>query len=585
MRHRFARGTDSSARIVSLVALAPLAALLLHCSAPADANTVPMPAAFGGGALQPGAPGAATPGATAPNGAAVNPGATPGTEGNPNAALPGAGAPGAGAPGAAAPGAGAPGATPPAAVPGETPPAVPGETPPVAVPGGPVQPAAAFVERGAWRGFAFTQGVAPGTTITPTDFGARQAAQPFCAQGAVAAEPAFQGEGIVGFNINQAQVSDVAGQAPPIATAVPTGNGIAFTFSKAVGTTLRVQLQPPNDAVPFCYEVPEAGGTAFAPYAAFNTACWDGSGQAYSRQPIESVKFQVPGDDTAATPFDFCVGGFADAQDRAGAPTDIPVTLTPIRGTMSGQFDRIKVLGANGESYIVQNNAWGATSRDGTQIIDYTGNGFTIRQQSAGPNGNVPISFPSIFVGGNGFRGSNNSLATRSDDRMPIQVSAIQSVQTRFRHNGTNGDYNATYDVWFANTNLQGDYETAQAAFLMVWTYKPAGRNAIGFDRPVQTVTVDNRTWRLYVGDRSEASDGTGGNAPVISYVNEGAAIPDYNFDLNLFIRDAMMRSQSGQLNGANFGANLFLTDIFAGFEIWGGGTGLRIDEFSAVVR
>jgi Glycosyl hydrolase family 12 len=577
MRHRFARGTDTTA---SLAVLAPFAALLLHCSAPADSSTVPSPRPFGGGALQPGAAGSTGApngaGGLVPEGSAPGsvPGVTPGTEGNPNVALPGAAptAPGA-APGAA------PGTTPPAEMPGMTPPAV--------VPAGPAQPAAAFVERGVWRGFAFTQGVAPGTTIAPADYGARQAAQPFCAQGSVAAEPAFQGEGIVGFNINQAQVSDVAGQAPPIATAVPTGNGIAFTFSKAIGTTLRVQLQPPNDAVPFCYEVPEAGGTVFAPYTAFSTACWDtmNPGQTYARQPIESVKFQVPGDDTAATPFNFCIGGFADAQDRAGVPTDIPITPTPIQGSMSGQFDRVKVLGANGESYIVQNNAWGATSRDGTQIIDYTGNGFTIRQQSAGPNGNVPISFPSIFVGGNGFRGANNSLATRSDDRMPIQISAIQSVQTRFRHNASNGDYNATYDVWFADSNLQGDYETAQAAFLMVWTFKPQGRNAIGFNQPVQTVTIDNRTWRLYVGGRDEASDGTGGNAPVISYVNEGPAILDYNFDLNLFIRDAVQRSQNGQLNGLQFPATLFLTDIFAGFEIWGGGTGLRIDEFSAVVR
>jgi hypothetical protein len=297
------------------------------------------------------------------------------------------------------------------------------------------------------------------------------------------------------------------------------------------------------------------------------------------------VKFQVPGDDTQATPFDFCVGGFADAQDRAGAPTDPPVTLTPIRGTMSAQFDRAKVLGANGESYIVQNNAWGETSSDGSQIIDYLGNGFTIRQQSAPPNGNVPVSFPSIFVGGNGFRGSNNSLATRSDDRMPIPISAIQSVMTRFAHNASNGDYNATYDVWFANTNLQGDYETAQAAFLMVWTYKPQNRNAIGFNQPSQLVTVDNRQWRVYAGGRAEASDGTGGNAPVISYVNEGPAILDYTFDLNLFIRDAVRLSQAGQLNGLQFPNTLFLTDIFAGFEIWGGGTGLRIDEFAAVVR
>ncbi len=580
MRHRFARRTDTFAR-TSLLVLAPLAALLLHCSDSAEPEGSPPPV-FGGNPLQPGAsPGSAgAPGTTDGSTPGSVPGATPGSEGNPT---PGGVVPGStpgGTPGStpSEPGETPPGETPP----GETP---PGETPPGMTPPTAPQPSAAFVERGTWRGFAFTQGVAAGTTITPADFGARQPAQPFCAQGSVAAEPAFQGEAMIGFNINQPQVPDVAGQAPAVGTAVPTGNGIAFTFSKALGTTLRVQLQPPNEATPYCYEVPEAGGPVFAPYAAFNTACWDGTGQAYNREPIESVKFQVPGDDTQATPFDFCIGGFADAQDRAGAPTDIPITLTPIRGAMSGQFDRVKVLGANGESYIVQNNAWGATSRDGTQLIDYVGNSFTIRQQSAGPNGNVPISFPSIFIGGNGFRGSNNSLATRSDDRLPIQISAIQSVQTRFRHNASNGDYNATYDVWFADSALQGDYETAQAAFLMVWTYKPQGRNAIGFNQPSQTVTVDGRTWRLYVGGRAEASDGTGGNAPVISYVNEGPAILDYQFDLNLFIRDAVQRSQMGQLNALQFPANLFLTDIFAGFEIWGGGTGLRIDEFTAVVR
>jgi hypothetical protein len=475
----------------------------------------------------------------------------------------------------------APGGTAPA-------PVDPNAPPPVVDPNAPVlpeQPAAAFVERGAWRGFAVPAGVVQGTTITPTDFSARQPGQPFCLSGSIAPEPAFQGEASIGFTINQAQSSGVPGQAAPVLTAAPTGNGIAYTFSKSVGTIVRVQLQPPGGGTPWCYEIPEAGGSGFAPYAAFNTACWDGSGQPYNREAIEAVRFQIPGDDQVATPYDFCVGGFADAQSVDQAPTDVPLTFTAIRGSLSGQFDRAKVLGAGGESYIVQNNAWGATSSDGSQVIDFIGNGFQITRQSAGSNGNVPISFPSIFVGGNGYTGSNGSLSTRSDDRMPIRVGSIQSVQTRFRHNGNNGDYNATYDVWFANNAPQGEYETAQAAFLMVWTYKPGNRNAIGFGGNVQTVTVDGRTWRLYVGDRNEASDGTGGNAPVISYVNEGAAILDYQFDLNLFIRDAVARSQAGTLNGARFTNDMFLTDIFAGFEIWGGGSGLRIDEFSAVVR
>ncbi len=553
----------------SLLVFAQLGVLAatVHCSSPDDGGDVPPP--FSGAGLGNPAPGAGlpgTPGATPPGTTPV-PGA-PGSDANPTM-LGGTG------------GTPAPGSTAPAAVdPNAPPPAVDPNAPVL-----PEQPSAAFVERGTWRGFAAPEGVVQGTTVTPADFGARQAGQPFCLSGSIAAEPAFQGEANIGFTINQAPSSDVPGQAAPVLTTTPTGNGIAYTFSKSIGTILRVQLQPPNDGEPWCYEIPEASGSGFAPYAQFNTACWDGSGQPYNREPIEAVAFQVPGDDQLATPYDFCVGGFADAQSVAEAPTDVPVPLTPIRGTLSGQFDRAKVLGANGESYIVQNNAWGATSSDGSQVIDFLGNGFQITRQSAGSNGDVPISFPSIFVGGNGFTGANGSLSTRSDDRMPIRVGSIQSVRTRFAHNANDGDYNATYDVWFADSALQGEYETAQAAFLMVWLYKPGNRNAIGFGGNAQTVTVDNRSWRLYVGDRNEASDGTGGNAPVISYVNEGTAILDYEFDLNVFIRDAVTRSQMGMLNGARFNNELFLTDIFAGFEIWGGGTGLRIDEFSAVVR
>jgi hypothetical protein len=476
-----------------------------------------------------------------------DPSATPSGEGNPTPSLDTPNAMGAANGGTSTP-APAAGDPEPAATPGAMPAPVdpapvdpatgtdPDSAPAPTGPAIPEPPAAAFVERGNWRGFAFAQGVVQGTTLNPPTFEQRQPNQPFCLSGSVAPEPQFQGEALVGFTINQAPSSGVAGQGAPPLTAVPTGAGIAFSFSKSVGTILRVQLQPPDGAQPFCYEVPEAGGRAFAPYAEFNTACWDGSGQAYQGQPIESVRFQVPGDDTLATPYGFCINGFADGQGINNAPTDIPVVLTPIRGQLTSQFARAKVLAGTGESYIVQNNAWGATSSDNTQVIDFTGNGFTITRQSAGPNGNVPISFPSIFVGGNGFRGNNGSLTTRSDDRMPIRVGNIQSVQTRLRHNGGNGDHNVTYDVWFANQAPQGEYETAQAAFLMVWLFKPGGRNAIGFN-------------------------------------------------VNDFIRDAITRSQAGQLNGANFNANMFLTDIFGGFEIWGGGQGLRIDEFTAVVR
>lgn len=465
-----------------------------------------------------------------------------------------------------------------------TPPATDPNTPPTTptdpgTPAVPPPPPNTFVERGIFHGFATPAKVVAATTMNPATFDARQPGQPFCIAGTVAPDPAFQAEAAIKFTINQAATSNVVG------TAVPTGTGLAFSFSKSVGHTLRIQLEPPNEGTPFCYEIPQVTGTAFAPYAQFNTACWDGSGQAYSGQAIQAINFQVPGDDTLSTPYGFCVNGFADGRSANDAPTDIRSGGPLLTGSISGALDRVKVLGANGESYMVNNNAWGSNSSDGSQIIQYTGNSFQIMRQAAPPNGDQVTSFPSVYIGSNGFQGANRSLTTDLDDNLPIRVSAIQSVQTRLRHNGGNGDYNVTYDVWFAANPPQGEYDTAQSAFLMVWLFKPGNRTAIGCTGNSPNVTVDGRTWRLCVGNRGQGSDGNGGNAPVISYMHEGAAIPDYAFDLNVFIRDAIARSQAGQLNGANFNANLFLTDVFGGFEIWSGGQGLRVDEFTAVVR
>jgi hypothetical protein len=66
--------------------------------------------------------------------------------------------------------------------------------------------------------------------------------------------------------------------------------------------------------------------------------------------------------------------------------------------------------------------------------------------------------------------------------------------------------------------------------------------------------------------------------------VSQGT-VNDYEFDLNAFIQDAVQRASTGGLRGLAFGSNLFLADIFAGFEIWSGGAGLRVNEFTADVQ
>jgi glycosyl hydrolase family 12 len=455
-----------------------------------------------------------------------------------------------------------------------------------------------FFESGAWHGSAWT-GVDTlnlGSTRTPLDFSMQPPGQPFCFSGSVAPDPGTgpmqtgccEAVALLGFNVNQAIEGDIPGTPAPVLTAVPANTGVAVNYTKQDGQPLRIQLDGPTGS--WCADLLPVQGPAFIRYQAdpanpaapfFRSQCWLAPGTAgsvpYAKEPISAVIMTVPGEAVQPRLFDVCVGGFADGNSIADAPTSINLSAGLLTGTLSGEAARVKVLGTDGKSYIINNNAWGTNSGDGTQRIRYSGNSFEVLQQSAGAGvGNSPASFPSIYIGNNGATTGVNGATTTGEDNMPKQISAIQSIQTRFSHNASNGDYNATYDVWFApNGTPPAGYGTAQAAFLMVWTYKPGGQVAIG--QRTATAMVANRQWGLFVGPRG--GGGPDNNLPVISYVNEGPAIPDFSFDLKAFIDDALGRSIGG------FNNTLFLTDIFAGFEIWSGGAGLRVNEFSATVQ
>lgn len=459
------------------------------------------------------------------------------------------------------------------------------DAPPQEIPGG-------YFASGAWRGYAWTgdDGLGIGTTRTPIDFSDLADGAPFCMTGTVGPDPndpgtmtgGYEGVALLGFNINQEQFGSAPGVEPALGAIAPTNLGVAVNYTKASGHTLRIQLQGPNGATDasqrWCAELTEPAGPEFIEYTSFVTNCWPGGTPQipYNMSPLSAVVMTIPGDDTDPIPYNVCVSGFADGDGEEDAPTEFSLPAGLLSGTMSGVADKVKVVGRDGNSYIVNNNAWGVNSSNGSQQIRYLANSFEILRQSAGPGGDSsPASFPSIYIGANGAQSGVNGATTTGDNPLPIQVSAINSLPTRFRNNATSGDYNATYDVWFAPSPPAGEYDTALAAFLMVWTYKPGGRVAIGNRNPTP-VQVDGRNWFLYVGPRG--GGGPDANLPVISYVNEGPAIQDYQFDLDLFITDAVARNV-GLRN------DMYLTDVFAGFEIWNGGQGLRVDEFTAVIN
>ena len=460
------------------------------------------------------------------------------------------------------------------------------DVPPQATPGG-------YFESGSWHGYAWTgdDALNLGTTRSVQNYAMLAAGDPFCLSGNVGPDPdvpvgtGYQGVALLGFNVAQEAFAAVEGQEPTIGSLVPTGMGVAVNYTKTAGQTLRIQLQGPMgatvDSQRWCAELAAVQGPAFIPYTSFRTQCWLAAGAAgsvaYNREPLSAVVMTIPGDDADPVPYNVCISGFADGNSIADAPTSISLPAGLLTGTLSAEAGRIKVIGKDGRSYVINNNAWGDNSSDGSQQIRFTGNSFEILRQTAGPGANSsPASFPSIYIGANGATSGVNGASTVGDG-LPIQVSAITRIPTTFNHSGPLGDNNATYDVWFAPNGTPGTYSTAKAAFLMVWTHRPAGRSPIGNNAGRTGITVAGvpGTWDLWVGPRG--GGGPDANLPVLSYVAP-QTMRNFSFDLNLFIKDAVARNV-GLTNG------MFLTDVFAGFEIWGGGTGLKVDEFSAAIN
>jgi hypothetical protein len=230
--------------------------------------------------------------------------------------------------------------------------------------------------------------------------------------------------------------------------------------------------------------------------------------------------------------------------------------------TITGQYDYHSV-DKDGRNYIVQNNVWGANTM---QSLSIAGVSFEVTMQTgSNSTSGAPVSYPSVFTG------SNYDRVTLSNN-MPKQVSALTSVQTTWSQNAgaQMGVYNAAYDVWFS-TGASGDLQAPSGGYLMVWFYDPAGAQPIGsVTAPNVTIPGVNGTWDVWVGPNA--------GKPCISYVAK-QPIATMTFDLNLFIQDAV-KNRSNTIQ-----AGWYLTNVFAGFEIWSGGVGLKTTDFSVVVN
>jgi hypothetical protein len=459
-----------------------------------------------------------------------------------------------------------------------------------------------------WHGCSWTGvGTDGKSTITPPDFTNKAAAAAYCVSGTVGAEPAYKSVALMGFNVNEpASAScvykpvDTTAMGPP--SVVPTADGIAVNFIKQGADTtftLRVQIQGPNGAMAgtagaadrWCATIAEVSGKVFVPWASFTPSCWETTaalkGTPYAKQPISAVVFTVPGKLTD-TPYNFCVNGLAYGTSAADAPDG-----TAVQGDQTGKiggaggtdldFARAKVS-VDGHNYVIQNNNWGKP--DGTDLeLTYKNNSFKITG-GTGTGGDAPASFPSIYIGASGNT-ANGVYSTHPGDNLPTKISDITSVTSTFRYSGSTSVFNATYDIWFANAIPTATYNDGIDGFVMIWLRDPSGKQPIGTLQTISgssdnTVTIAGMKWKVWKGPRGAGPMGSQSSAPVVSFVNptEDNDSRAQNFT-NVNIKDFMTAAASYGIS-----SSMYLTDVFAGFEIWNGGFGgnLSVDEFKAVV-
>jgi cellulose 1,4-beta-cellobiosidase len=244
--------------------------------------------------------------------------------------------------------------------------------------------------------------------------------------------------------------------------------------------------------------------------------------------------------------------------------TDVASTSVNLPSAYSSTT--VSVAGGN-KQYAMQTNWWHYFKQ---QTVTVDGLSFSVGNPAGAVSpDNNPMGYPSFFIGqysGHIPVGSN----------LPKQVSALTNVYTVLSTNASSkgySNYNAAYDVWFtaSSTPLPSTQYTpgAGGAYLMVWLFKPSDRQPRGADtHPGQKVGTLPGTWDVWIDSSS--------NPPCISYVST-TPLEKLDYDLNTFIRDAVTK-------GYGITNSMYLSVIFAGFEIWGGGDGLQLQAFCANV-
>ena len=204
-------------------------------------------------------------------------------------------------------------------------------------------------------------------------------------------------------------------------------------------------------------------------------------------------------------------------------------------------------------TYNFQMNEWNSTL---PECVSINGNGFTINTANFNlPTNGAPATYTSIY------RGCHWGACTSSNP-FPIQESNIASASTSVDITQPSGYANdAAYDIWFNQTSTTSGQPNGTE--VMIWLNSQGGVQPFG--SRVATTTIDGASYEVWAGNQSTWK--------VISYVATTPVSGVSNLDLKPFFADAV--------NRGSIDPSWWLIDVEYGFEIWTGGQGLAMSNFS----
>jgi hypothetical protein len=210
------------------------------------------------------------------------------------------------------------------------------------------------------------------------------------------------------------------------------------------------------------------------------------------------------------------------------------------------------VTALDGGLYNFQMNEYDSSLEECATI---SGLGFTITTAdfTNATNGS-PATYTSIY------RGCHWGDCTTSNP-FPIEESNIASASTSVSITQPSGSQNdAAYDIWFNQTSTTSGQPNGTE--IMIWINHQGAPQPFGSQ--VATATIDGASYAVWTGNQTSWK--------IVSYV---ATSPVTSASLNLlpFFADAVSR---GSLE-----SSWWLIDVEYGFEIWTGGQGLAMSNFS----